>query len=149
MIKRNKPPRHLRPKTLQKIAPKLHLHGNTRRGLHTWPCRVPLTTFQLVRGPLDGKPRPQKFSDSHDPGSSRLTPSLIHLLTEKAFNATTSTNVVTAPSAWFQRSRLITLFTAHPGMGSEKVPLFMPHQALFSHRRPLDSQNDNCRARVS
>jgi hypothetical protein len=34
-------------------------------------------------------------------------------------------------------------------MGSEKVPLFMPRQALFSHRRPLDSQNDNYRARVS
>jgi hypothetical protein len=67
---------------------------------------------------------------SLDPGNSltRTTQgrvsrplSLIHLLTDKAFNAATPTNVATAPPAWEQRPRLITLFTAHPEMGGEKA----------------------------
>jgi hypothetical protein len=86
---------------------------------------VPSTAFRLARGSLDAKPRPRKFSDSHDPGSTRSTP-LAHVLTDKAFNATTSTNVATTPSAWEQHPRLILLFTAHPGMGDEKQPLFPP-----------------------
>jgi hypothetical protein len=46
--------------------------------------------------------------------------------TDKAFNATTSTNVATTPSAWERRLRLVLLFTTHTGMGDEKQPLFPP-----------------------
>jgi hypothetical protein len=53
-------------------------------------------------------------------------PCLTHLLTDRAFNATTSTNVATAPPAWEQRLRLVLLFTAHPGMGNKRQPLFPP-----------------------
>jgi hypothetical protein len=86
----------------------------------------------LLTGSLDPENSPTRTTQ----GRVGRPPSLIHLLTNKAFNATTSTNVVTAPPAWEQRPRLITLFTAHPEMDSEKVQLFMPRQALFSHRRP-------------
>jgi hypothetical protein len=108
--------------------------------------------------------RPRLRSDSHearstgslDPGKSptRTTqgqagrPPLTHLLIDKAFNATTSANVATAPPAWEQHSCLILLFIAHPGMTVKKLPLFTPRRALFYHRRPLDSQDDNHRARV-
>jgi hypothetical protein len=47
-------------------------------------------------------------------------PSLIRLLTDKAFNATTPTNMPTAPPAWEQHPCLILLFTAHPRVGGEK-----------------------------
>jgi hypothetical protein len=79
---------------------------------------------------------PRLRSDSHearsmrslDPGKSptRTTrgrvgrPPLIHLLTDKAFNAITSTNVATAPPAWEQHPCLILLFTAHPEMDGKK-----------------------------
>jgi hypothetical protein len=108
--------------------------------------------------------RPRLCFDSHearstgslDPGkpTTRTTqgqagrPPLTHLLTNKAFNATTSANVATAPPAWEQHPCLILLFTAHPGMAVKKLPLFTPRRALFYHRRPLDSQDDNHRARV-
>jgi hypothetical protein len=73
---------------------------------------APSTVPRLARGPLDGKPRPRKISDSHDLGSSRstLSLSLIHLLTDKTFNATTPTYVATAPPAWEQYPCLILLF---------------------------------------
>jgi hypothetical protein len=45
----------------------------------------------------------------------------MHLLTDKAFNATTSTNVAIAPPAWEQHPCLILPFTAHPGMDGEKA----------------------------
>jgi hypothetical protein len=87
-----------------------------------------------------GHPRPRSDSyearstGSLDPGNSstRTTqgrpgrPPLIHLLTDKAFNATTFTNVATAPSTWEQHLCLILLFTAHPGMDDKKQPLFTP-----------------------
>jgi hypothetical protein len=97
-----------------------------------------------------GHPRPR--SDSHearskgslDPGKlpTRTTRGrvdrtpLIHLLTNKAFNATTFTNVAIAPPAWEQHPCLILLFIAHPGMAVKRLPLFMPRCALFYHRRP-------------
>jgi hypothetical protein len=64
-----------------------------------------------------------------DPGKSptRTTqgrvgrPPLTHLLTDKAFNATTSTYVATTPPAWEQHPCLILLFTAHPGMDNKKA----------------------------
>jgi hypothetical protein len=58
-------------------------------------------------------------------------PSLTHLLTDRAFNATTSTNVATTPLAWEQRLRLVLLFTAHPGMGNKRQPLFR-HDTHYS-----------------
>jgi hypothetical protein len=48
-------------------------------------------------------------------------PPLTHLLTDKAFNATTSTYVATASPAWEQHLCLILLFTAHPGMDDKKA----------------------------
>jgi hypothetical protein len=48
-----------------------------------------------------------------------LSSSPTYLLT-KALNATTPTNVATAP-AWEQHPCLIPLFTAHPGTGDEKA----------------------------
>jgi hypothetical protein len=53
-------------------------------------------------------------------------PCLTHLLTDKAFNATTSTNVATTPPVWKRRLHLVLLFTAHFGMGNEGQPLFPP-----------------------
>jgi hypothetical protein len=47
-------------------------------------------------------------------------PSLIRLLTDKAFNVTTPTNMATAPPPWEQHPCLILLFTVHPGVGGEK-----------------------------
>jgi hypothetical protein len=75
-------------------------------------------------------------------------PPLIDLSTDKAFNATISANVATMPPAWEQHLCLILLFTAYPGMAVKSLPLFMPRRALFYHRRPLDSQNDNHHAQV-
>jgi hypothetical protein len=46
---------------------------------------------------------------------------LTHLLTDKAFNVTTSTYVATAPPAWEQHPCLILLFTVHPGMDDKKA----------------------------
>jgi hypothetical protein len=94
-----------------------------------------------------GRPRPRSDSyearsiGSLDPKKSptRTTqgrpsrPPLTHLLTDKAFNATTSTNVATAPPTWERHLRLILLFTAHPGTGDEKQPLF---PAMTSTVRP-------------
>jgi hypothetical protein len=75
-------------------------------------------------------------------------PPLFHLLTDKAFNATTTTYVVTAPPAWEQYPCLIPFFLPIPGWTVKKWPLFTPRQALFYRRRPLDEQDDNYRARV-
>jgi hypothetical protein len=82
-----------------------------------------------------GCPRPR--SDSHearstgslDPGKlpTRTTqgrvdrPSLIHLLTDKAFNATTPTNVTTTPPAWEQHPCLNPTFYCPSRDGSEKA----------------------------
>jgi hypothetical protein len=81
-----------------------------------------------------GRPRPRpdlheaRSMGSLDPGKSptrttrgRAGRPLTHLLTDKAFNTTTSTNVATAPLAWEQRPCLIPLFTTHPGMSGEKA----------------------------
>jgi hypothetical protein len=46
-------------------------------------------------------------------------PSLIRLLTDKAFNATTPTNMAIAPPAWEQHLCLILLFIAYPRVGGE------------------------------
>jgi hypothetical protein len=70
-------------------------------------------------------------------------PPLIHLPSDKAFNATISTNVATAPPTWEQRPCLILLFTTYPGMAAKILPLFMPRRTLFYHRCPLDVQDDN------
>jgi hypothetical protein len=70
-------------------------------------------------------------------------PPLIHLPSDKAFNATNSTNMATAPPAWEQRPCLILLFTVHSGMAVKSLPLFTSRRALFYHRRPLDVQDDN------
>jgi hypothetical protein len=102
---------------------------------------------------------PRLCSDSHearsrgglDPGKSltRTTrgwagrPLLTHLLTDKAFNATTSTYVATTPPAWEQCQRLILLFTAHPGMDGKRMPLYTSRGALFYLRRPLEAQYDD------
>jgi hypothetical protein len=107
---------------------------------------------------------PRLRSDSHealltenlDPGKSltRTTqgqagrPPLIHLSTNKAFNATIYVNMATMPPAWEQHLCLILLFTTHPGMAVKTLPLFTPHRTLFYHQRPLDSQNDNQCTRV-
>jgi hypothetical protein len=87
---------------------------------HMYEDGAPSTAFRLARGPLDGKPRPRKTSDSYDPGSSRSTP-LIHLLIDKAFNATTPTNVATAPPAWEQHPCLNPTFYCPSRDGSEKA----------------------------
>jgi hypothetical protein len=88
-----------------------------------------------------------------DPGNS-LThttrgradrPLLTHLSTDKAFNATTSTDVATAPPVWEQYQRLILLFTIHPGMNGKKLSLYTPRRALFYLRRPLEAQHDDHR----
>jgi hypothetical protein len=80
--------------------------------------------------------RPQPRPDSHEARSTgslnpRKSPTrttrgragrpLTHLLTNKAFNTTTSTNVATAPPAWEQRLCLVPLFTVYPGIGGEKA----------------------------
>jgi hypothetical protein len=96
---------------------------------------------------------PRLRSDSHeacsrgglDPGKSptRTTrgrarqPLLPHLLTDKAFNTTTSTYMATAPPAWEQCQCLILPFTVHPEMDGKKLPLYTPRWALFYLRRPL------------
>jgi hypothetical protein len=54
------------------------------------------------------------------PGVGSVDP-LTHLLTNKAFNVTTSTYVATAPPAWEQHPCLILLFTVHPGMDDKKA----------------------------
>jgi hypothetical protein len=63
---------------------------------------------------------PRKLPTRTTQGRADRPPSSTYLLT-KAFNATTSTNVATSPPAWEHHPRLIPLFTAHPGMGGEKV----------------------------
>jgi hypothetical protein len=103
--------------------------------------------FRLARGPLDWRSRPRKISDSHDPESGRLNP-LTHLLTDKAFNATTFTYVATAPPAWEQYPYLILLFLPIPGWAVRKLPLYTPCRALFYRRCLLDAQNDNHHARI-
>jgi hypothetical protein len=90
---------------------------------------------------------PKKSSTRMTRGRVGRTP-LIHLLADKAFNATTSTNMATTPPAWEQHPYLILLFTAHPGMGAKKLSLFTPRRSLFYHRRPLDAQDDNHNAGV-
>jgi hypothetical protein len=70
-----------------------------------------------------------RLTGSLDPGKSptRTTqgqsgrPPLTHLLTDKAFNATTSVYMATSPPAWEQYPCLILLFIAHPGMGDKKA----------------------------
>jgi hypothetical protein len=118
-IKRSKPLKNPRPENPIKDQVKAPPRRIRRSKPHMYEDGAPSTAFRLVRGSLDGKPRPRKFSYSHDPGSTRSTP-LIHLLTDKAFNATTFTNAPTAPSAWEHHLCLILLFTAHPGMGDKK-----------------------------
>jgi hypothetical protein len=61
-------------------------------------------------------------------------PPLIHLLTDKAFNATIPTNVAAVPPAWEQRPCLILLFAGHPGMTVKSPPLSTPCRTLFYHR---------------
>jgi hypothetical protein len=70
-------------------------------------------------------------------------PLLTHLPTDKAFNATTFTDVATTPPTWEQYQRLILLFTVHPGMNDKKLPLYTPRRALFYLRRPLEAQHDD------
>jgi hypothetical protein len=92
---------------------------------------------------------PRLRSDSHEALSTenldlrksltRMTqgragrPPLIHLLTDKAFNATIPTNVAAVPPAWEQRPCLILLFAGHPGMTVKSPPLSMPCRTLFYH----------------
>jgi hypothetical protein len=113
--------RNLRPETTWKIVSRLHQHGYAELGLHAYEDAV----------------HPWLHSDSHEARSTgglnlgkSLTrtargqvgqPPLTHLLTDKAFNATTSTYVATAPPAWEQYPCLILLFSAHPGMDGKKV----------------------------
>jgi hypothetical protein len=70
-------------------------------------------------------------------------PLLTHLLANKAFNATTSTYMATAPPAWEQYRCLILLFTAHPRMDGKKLPLYTPRRTLFRRRCPLEAQYNN------
>jgi hypothetical protein len=90
------------------------------------------------RGGLDPKKSPTCMTQgwAHQP-------LLTHLLTNKAFNATTSTYVATAPPAWEQYQRLILPFTAHPGINGKRLPLYMPHRALFYPRCPFEAQYDD------
>jgi hypothetical protein len=131
-----------------KIVSRLHLYGYTELSPHTY----------------DDAGHPRLRSDLHEAGSTggldleksltRTTwgrvgrpPSLIHLLTDKAFNATTSTYVATAPPAWEQYPCLILLFTTHPGMDGKKVvtihttsstilPLMPPQSTRLQPPRP-------------
>jgi hypothetical protein len=102
--------------------------------------------FRFARGPLDGRPRPRRISDSHDPGSGRST--LPHPPTHKQNSRhlmqppTTSTYVATAPPAWKQYRCQIPLFTAHPEMDGKNLPLYTPRRALFHLRCPLEAQYD-------
>jgi hypothetical protein len=57
--------------------------------------------------------------------------------------------VAIAPPAWEQRPRLITLFTANPGMGGEKAVTIYTTLSTILSSTPLDSQNNNRYARVS
>jgi hypothetical protein len=63
---------------------------------------------------------PEKSSTRMTQGRSDRPP-LTHLLTNKAFNATTPTYMATAPPTWEQYPRLIMLFIAHPRMGDRKA----------------------------
>jgi hypothetical protein len=87
---------------------------------YMWGRRAPSTTFRLVRGPLDGKTRPRKISDSHDPGSSRSTlpypPTHWQTIQCSRFHQRGI-----APPAWEEHPCLIILFTVHPGMDGEKA----------------------------
>jgi hypothetical protein len=90
-----------------------------------------------------GRLDPEKSPTRTTQGRSGRPP-LTHLLTDKAFNATTFTYVATAPPAWEQHPCLNLLFIAHPGMGDKKaatihttsgtvLPLMPPRGAI---RRP-------------
>jgi hypothetical protein len=68
-------------------------------------------------GSLDPEKPPTRTTQGR---VGRPTPSLIHLLPDKAFNATTPTYVATAPPAWEQYTCLIPLFSAHPRMDRKK-----------------------------
>jgi hypothetical protein len=63
---------------------------------------------------------PKKYLTRTTQGRSGRPP-LTHLLTDKAFNATTSAYVATAPPAWEQYPCLILLFIAHPRIGDKKA----------------------------
>jgi hypothetical protein len=86
-----------------------------------------------------------------DPGKypTRMTrgrahrPLLIHLLKDKAFNATTSAYMATTPPTWEQYQRLILPFTVHPEMDGKSLPLYSPRRALFYLRCPLEAQYDD------
>jgi hypothetical protein len=88
-----------------------------------------------VRGSLDGKPRPRKIFDSHDPGSIWSTPSLTYS-PDRAFNANHSHQRGHNASDVGTTSASNLTFTAHPRMGNKRQPLFPPRLALFAGHIP-------------
>jgi hypothetical protein len=112
----------------QEIIPKLHLHRYTKLGPH--PCRYsgrPRLRYDSHEARSTVSLDPRKSPTRTTQGQVGRPPilSVTYSLTE-AFNATTSTYVATAPKAWEQHPCQILLFTAHPGMDDEKLPLFTP-----------------------
>jgi hypothetical protein len=51
--------------------------------------------------------------------------------------------MATTPPAWKQYQCQISLFTAHPGMDGENLPLYTSCWVLFHHRCPLEAQHDD------
>jgi hypothetical protein len=139
--------------TKNKGYPQSTIKKNKTNGTSRDSERNASTTSRLVRGSLDGTPRPcsdsyearstrrldyREISDSHDPGSARSTPPHSSTLRQKSEHLMQTTNHF-LPSwlqqqpAWEQYRCQISLFTAHPGMGGKNLSLYAPYWALFHH----------------
>jgi hypothetical protein len=111
-------------KPLTKVKPRLPLHDYAELGPRTnGDISPPSTEFRLARGSLKGGLNPGKSLTRMTRGRARR-PLLIHLLIDKAFNATTSAYMATTPPMWEQYQCLILAFTAYPGMDGKRLPSY-------------------------
>jgi hypothetical protein len=117
MIKRSKPPRNPRPKNPLKNRIKAPPTRIRRSKPHTYEDGASSTVFRLIRGPLDGKPRPRKTSDSYDPGYTAH----LGMGSEKAATIHTMPSTV-LPSTTPRRARRQPLHPGFLGLGIIRSP---------------------------
>jgi hypothetical protein len=138
-IKKNKPLR----KPWQKLCPQRQDEPKRRtKRLDHFSTRMRLTrrdsstTFRLAWDSLDGTPRPSRNLWLARPWVELVDPPHSPTLKTKvrAFNATDNHFLppwLQQQPAWKQYQCQISLFTAHPRMGSENLSLYAPCRALF------------------
>jgi hypothetical protein len=95
----------------------------------------------------DTSPRSTKFRLAR-PRVGPVNPSSPTCSQTKAFNATISTYVATAPPTWEQFQRLILPFTDHPKMNGKTLPLYTPRRALFYLNAPSRHKTTTVMPRV-